>query len=210
MAIRRPAVFLDRDGTLNEMVYDQSRDVTDSPHSPDEVVLRRRAAPFVQALNHLGYLCLVVTNQPGVAKGTLTLERLGRIHEKLEADLERNGALLQEIYFCPHHPDPGADGRPEYKTACSCRKPGPGLLLQAAADHRVDLGRSFIVGDGLIDTEAGRRAGVTTILLTHDRPELLEQVRERPEVRPDHLAVDLDEALAIIVQQRKELIAART
>lgn len=200
--IQRPAVFLDRDGTLNEMVYDPDHGVMDSPFVPEQLMLRRQAATFVGALNELGYLCLVVTNQPGLAKGTLTLERLARIHDKLSADLRRNGAALDGIYFCPHHPDAGPSARRGLAVACACRKPAPGLILEAAADHRVDLRRSFMVGDGLVDVEAGRRAGVSTILVTKAQAALLEKIDERPDARPDHWAADLHGALAIIAGQR--------
>ena len=132
--------------------------------------------------------------------------RLARIHDKLEADLRRNGAALDGIYSCPHHPDPGLVRRPDYAVECACRKPAPGLILEAAAEHRVDLRRSFMVGDGLVDVEAGRRAGVSTILVTKAQAALLEKVDERPEARPDHWAADLHEALSIIAGQRNALV----
>lgn len=204
MPIQRPAVFMDRDGTLNEMVYDADHGVMDSPLMPEQIMLRRQASSFVAALNELGYLCIVVTNQPGVAKGTLTLERLARIHDKLEDDLRRNGASIEKIYFCPHHPDAGTPERKELAIECACRKPAPGLLIEAAAEYRIDLPRSFMVGDGLVDVEAGRRAGVSTILVTQAQAAMLEMVQQRPEARPDRLASDLNAALSIIAGRRAE------
>jgi len=207
MTTHRPAVFLDRDGTLNEMVYDESHGIVDSPLRPEDLVLKRQAAPFVRALNHWGYLCLVVTNQPGLAKGSLTQERLNRIHGKLRSDLRANGAILDGILFCPHHPDPGLAGRAEYAGKCPCRKPAPGMILDAAVRHHVDLSRSFMVGDGLTDVEAGRRAGVATILVARLQPALLEQLESWPQSRPDRFAADLNEARQIIGRRREELRA---
>ena len=200
----RPAVFLDRDGTLNEMVYDETHGIVDSPFTPDRMVLKRQAGAFVAALNRLGYLCLVVTNQPGLAKGTLTLDRLADMHERMESLLEARDAHLDGIYFCPHHPDPGSAGPAELAVACSCRKPEPGLIVEAAERHGVDLGRSFMVGDGVVDVEAGRRAGVTTILVAKMQAELLERMADRPDARPDCVAQDLEGALQHIQRTRAE------
>ena len=152
--VRRPAVFLDRDGTLVELVPDPETGAPVGPLHPEQLVLRRHAARFVRGLNELGYLCLVVTNQPGLAKGTLTLERLARVHERLYADLRAGGAYLDGIEFCPHHPSPGARGRRQWAGPCGCRKPEPGLVLAAAATHGVELRRSYLVGDQPTDVRS--------------------------------------------------------
>ena len=169
-SVLRPTVFLDRDGTLNELVYDEQSGAMNSPLWPEQFMLKPHAAQFVKGLNELGFLCIVVTNQPGVAKGSLSLVRLDRIHWRMREELARSGAHLDGIFYCPHHPDPGPGGNPALATACHCRKPRPGLLIEAASVHHVDLYRSYMVGDRLTDMEAGRAAGVTTVLLSAQHP----------------------------------------
>jgi D-glycero-D-manno-heptose 1,7-bisphosphate phosphatase len=192
----RPAVFVDRDGTLNEMVYDEVHGVLDSPFSPEQLVLKQHAVEFVRRINELGMPCLVVTNQPGISKGTLTAASLERIHARLREQLAAGGARLDGIFHCPHHP--------EFGPLCHCRKPKPGLLQRAAAIHRAELSGSFMVGDGLNDMEAGNALGLTTILVARQKPEILERLGERPGERPRHFARDLQQALAIIEGQRSQ------
>lgn len=146
------AVFLDRDGTVNCA----NGFVTEL----DELELIPGAAQALAAINGSDYLAVLVTNQPALARGELTREGLERIHDKLETLLGAEGAFLDDILFCPHHPDRGFAGEvPELKVACSCRKPEPGLLIEAAARHNIDLSASWMVGDSWRDIEAGARAG---------------------------------------------------
>ena len=171
----RPAVFLDRDGTLNEMVYDETHGLMDSHRRPEQVVLIAGAAEFMRQARAMGYQLVVVTNQPGVAKGTLTVPELEAVNRRLAELLAAAGASWDALYFCPHHPQgrPGAD--PAFVMECDCRKPKPGMLLRAAAERQLDLAGSWMVGDGLNDVEAGKRAGCRTILVTGLKPEQLER-----------------------------------
>ena len=152
------AVFLDRDGTLN--VYREH--IT----KPEQIELLPGAAKAIAALNRKGYLTVLVTNQPVIAKGMCTQAQLRTVHDRLETLLGKEGAYLDAIYFCPHHPEKGFAGeRPEYKIPCTCRKPSPGMLLQAAEDLHISLCESFMIGDSDRDVQAGRRAGCTPVLL---------------------------------------------
>jgi len=152
------AVFLDRDGTLNKYVG--------FLRSPSELELLPGAAAAVKAINEAGYLAILVTNQPVIARGEVTYEGLSVIHNKLETLLGKEGAYLDAIYFCPHHPDSGFPGEvPELKIVCSCRKPAPGMLLQAAEDYNIDLTASWMVGDFKTDVQAGQNAGCKTALI---------------------------------------------
>lgn len=167
---RQRAIFLDRDGTLNKYVGFLT-DIND-------LQLVEGAAEAVRKINASGYLAIVITNQPVIARGEVSLEELTEIHNKLETLLGQEGAYLDAIYYCPHHPDKGFAGeRPEYKIECECRKPRPGLLLQAAADYNIDLTASWMVGDGDNDIKAGQAAGCSTILL--DRLMSLPQAVEK-------------------------------
>ncbi len=164
----RRAIFLDRDGTLNEMVFNEGG--PDSPMQPDSVRLLPGVARAMVELRAMGYFLVVVTNQPGVAKGTLDVARLEAIHQRL-ADLlqQESGAKWDALLYCPHHPSKGI--HPEYSKECSCRKPKPGLLLEAARLHGIDLANSWMVGDRLVDVEAGKAAGCRSIWLAPLPPE---------------------------------------
>lgn len=155
---KQKAIFLDRDGTINKYVG-FLRDIRDFE-------LIDGAADAIKMINQSGYLAIVVTNQPVIARGEVSLEELDNIHNKMETLLGESGAYVDAIYYCPHHPDKGFEGeRPEYKKICNCRKPKPGMLLQAARDYNIDLEASWIIGDGENDLEAGKAAGCKSILL---------------------------------------------
>lgn len=155
---RQKAVFLDRDGTLNRYVG-FLRDI-------DDLELLPGVAEAVRAINQSGYLAVAATNQPVIARGEVTMPQLEEIHNKLETLLGAEGAYLDAIYYCPHHPHKGYAGEiPELKIECDCRKPKPGMLLKAARDLNIDLSRSWMVGDGAADIQAGKAAGCRTALI---------------------------------------------
>ena len=152
------AVFLDRDGTINKY-KGFMRDI-------DEFELIPGVAKAIKKINSSGYLCIVVTNQPVIARGEVTYEQLNEIHNKMETLLGLEGAYIDGLYYCPHHPHKGYEGEiPELKIECDCRKPKPGMLLNAAKDFNIDLSRSYMVGDGENDIKAGNAAGCKTILI---------------------------------------------
>ena len=151
-------VFLDRDGTLNKYVG-FLRDI-------DQLELLPGVAEAVRKINASGYLAIVVTNQPVIARGEVTVAELQEIHNKLETLLGQEGAYVDAIYYCPHHPHKGYEGEvPELKIDCECRKPKAGMLLQAAKDFHIDLAASYMVGDSDNDVQCGINAGCTPILL---------------------------------------------
>lgn len=155
---KQKAIFLDRDGTLNRYVG--------FLRSIDEFELLPEVCDAVKSINASGYLAIVVTNQPVIARGEVTAEQLQQIHNKMETLLGEQGAYLDGIYYCPHHPHKGYEGEiPELKIECSCRKPKPGMLLQAAQDFNIDLEESWIIGDGENDILAGKAAGCRKVLV---------------------------------------------
>lgn len=155
LAEKQRAVFLDRDGTINKYVGF----LTDI----DKFELCDGAAEAVAAINRSGMLAVVVTNQPVIARGEVTMEQLDLIHAKMETLLGEKGAYINGVYYCPHHPHKGYAGEvPELKTDCDCRKPKPGLILKAAEDLNIDVKASWMVGDGENDIECGKRAGCRT------------------------------------------------
>ena len=147
------AIFLDRDGTINKYVG--------FLRNIDDFELIDGVSEAIKLINQSGYLAIVVTNQPVIARGELSWHELHEIHRKMETLLGKDGAYIDAMYICPHHPDKGFEGeRPEYKIDCDCRKPKPGLLLQAAKDFNIDLSASYMIGDSQRDVEAGENAGV--------------------------------------------------
>lgn len=155
---KQKAVFLDRDGTIN-FYKGFLRQIENFELIPG-------VAEAVKTINELGYLAIVVTNQPVIARGELTWDELDEIHNKMETELGKSGSYLDAIYFCPHHPHKGYAGEvPELKIECECRKPKPGMLLQAAEDFNIDLSKSFMIGDGENDIKAGILAGCKSILV---------------------------------------------
>ena len=153
---KQRAVFIDRDGTLNE----ENGFVT----TPDQLRLIPGASEAVKLLNSSHYLAICVTNQPVIARGDVSYEQLNAIHARLDTLLGNEGAYLDDLLFCPHHPDSGYDGEvPELKIYCECRKPKPGMLFEAAKRYNIDLSKSYMIGDRTADIAGGQAAGCQTI-----------------------------------------------
>lgn len=158
---KQKAIFLDRDGTINKYVG--------FLRNTDQFVLINGVSEAIKKINALGYLVIVITNQPVIARGEVSFEKLDEIHNKMETLLGKEGAYLDAIYYCPHHPHKGYEGeRPELKFKCNCRKPKPGMLLKAAEDFNIDLSQSWMVGDRKSDVKAGQNAGCRTALIGHE------------------------------------------
>lgn len=188
------AVFLDRDGVINEEV--------DLLHRASDLRLVPGSARAIRRLNLSGIPAIVVTNQPVVARNLCSEEELGEIHAALERLLFREaGARLDALYYCPHHPETHhPDGNPAYRVPCACRKPNPGMLLQAARDFHLDLARCVLIGDSTRDVETGRRAGTCTVLVQTGYGG-----RDgRFPARPDRTFRDLEEAVAAILDEGLE------
>jgi len=192
------AVFIDRDGVLNEMVYDANHGLLDSPRRPGQVRMIKGAGSFLKKVRDAGYLAIVATNQPGVAKGTLTIEELVAVNDELSRQLAEEGGAWDDLYFSPFHPEPGPEGRPEYARLTDCRKPGPGMLIQAAAKYGLDLRTSWMIGDGIVDVQAGRAAGCRTILITSLKTSQIEQFVDMKDAMPDAVVSNLAKAWDVI------------
>ena len=198
------AVFLDRDGVVNELIYHQEHGIVDSPFIVSQFKLLPGVIEAVRQLRDAGYKVVLVSNQPGVAKGHMSREAFDRIKERMKEELAKGGACLDGEYYCLHHPEAVVA---ELRANCECRKPKPGLLLQAARDFDIDLSKSWMIGDGLTDVLAGKAAGCQTILLGRMKCDVC-RLMDDLDARPDGIATHLAEAVRIIVG--KECVACRS
>ncbi|MEF3167824.1 MAG: HAD family hydrolase [Deltaproteobacteria bacterium] len=179
-SFHRRAVFLDRDGTINEEVG--------YLRSLDDLVLIEGAAEGIRLLNGLGLLVVVATNQSGVARGYFDESFVFRVHAEIDRRLAQEGARVDAWYVCPHHP---TEGRDAYRISCGCRKPAPGLLLRAGKDLGIDLARSWFVGDTAMDMECASAAGTKGILVLTGKGQLALSQIEGRNACPEFVAPDL-------------------
>jgi histidinol-phosphate phosphatase family protein len=188
------AVFLDRDGVVNALVYHQDAGVVDAPFTPSQFKILPRVPEAIRLLNDLGLSVAVVSNQPGIAKGHLKRETLKAFERTMLSQVRAAGGRIDRIYYCLHHPE--AKVR-KLRQRCRCRKPEIGLLEQAATDLNVSLDQCYMIGDGIPDMLAGARAGCRTIFIGRWKCEIC-QFTEAPHVRPVFVAKDLWEAAQFI------------
>jgi D-glycero-D-manno-heptose 1,7-bisphosphate phosphatase len=193
---KKTAVFLDRDGVINPLIYHKDVGIVDSPFTLAQFRVLPRVPRSIRLLNDLGLAVVVVSNQPGIAKGHFDADLLRRFDQKLEAALKPTAAHIDAIYYCLHHPQATVK---DLRKRCLCRKPGIGMLAQAARDLGLSLTGSYMVGDGLTDIEAGARAGCRTVFVGRWKCEHCQFIHP-PGLRPTFLARDLWEAAQIIQQ----------
>ena len=186
--MKRPAVFIDRDGTISEEVG--------YVNHPTRFRLFPYAAEAIRILNDAGWLAIVITNQAGVARGYFSEDVIHKIHDRLETELQNESARLDAIYYCAHHP---SVGDPPYRLDCDCRKPKPGLIQQAARDFEIDLAASWMAGDRYSDVELARNAGLQSafVLSGYGRGEW-EYQSDKWQERPDLVCENLLEAVKSI------------
>jgi len=190
----RRAVFLDRDGVINSYVYNPEFGIVDSPANPSEFKLLPGVGEAIAELNRLGFLVIVVSNQPGVAKNRFTKELLEATTAEMENTVRAGGGHIDAVYYCMHHPEAQSQ---EYHSPCSCRKPAPGLLLQAAKEWDIDLRRSYMVGDGIPDIVAGEAAGTQTVFIAPRKGYIADELF-RQNVNPHYTADSLPAAAELI------------
>ena len=188
------AIFLDRDGVINELVYHQEQGIIDSPFTVEQFRLLPGVGKAIKKLRDMDYKIILVSNQPGIAKGHMSEETFDRIRKRMKEELAKEGTLLDAEYYCFHHPEAKVE---RLKGNCECRKPKPGLLLQAAKDRDIDLSQSWMIGDGLTDIKAGKSAGCRTMLLGKMKCELC-RLMDEEDARPDFITPDLLEATKLV------------
>jgi len=186
---RTKAVFLDRDGVVNELVYFPEQGIIDSPFIAGQFRLCRGVPRAIKKFQRAGYKVIIVSNQPGIAKGHMTLKDFKQITNTMKTQLCAEDVLLDGEYYCLHHPEARIA---RYRADCACRKPKPGMIYQAARDMEIDVAESWFIGDNLTDMLAGRNAGCRTLLIARMHCELCHLMYNegvKPEaIRPDLLA----------------------
>lgn len=188
----RNAVFLDRDGTINEE--------TGYLHEPEKLVLIPGAAQAIKRLNIGGWAVVCISNQSGVARGYFPVEAVERVNERLKELLALEDAFIDRIYFCPHHP---LEGNTPYRQDCLCRKPEPGMIHRAANEMEIDLCRSYLIGDSLTDLKTAFNSGLRSVLvLTGYGKETLKKIKSLGYRMPDYLSSDLAGAVDWILEHQ--------
>jgi D,D-heptose 1,7-bisphosphate phosphatase len=191
------AVFLDRDGVINKLIYHHEHGIIDSPFNVEQFSLINGVGEAIKKLREHDYKAILVSNQPGIAKGFFSREIFQKIRKRMNNLLSISGAILDGEYYCLHHPEAV---NPRLKTSCECRKPEPGLLLKAAREMDIDLSQSWMVGDGITDIQAGKQAGCRVILIGRMKCELCEMMSKLDAV-PDFIAPNLTDAANYILMK---------
>jgi D,D-heptose 1,7-bisphosphate phosphatase len=189
MSGKNKAIFIDKDGTL----------IPDIPYNvdPEKISLQEGALEGLYQLQQAGYLLIIISNQSGVARGFFKEEALNAVQHKIESLLAERGVVLNGFYYCPHYPNAAIQ---EYAVECDCRKPQPGMLLQAARELDIDLSQSWMIGDILNDVEAGKKAGCKTVLINNGNEREWQESSLRS---PDYKAKNIEEAAAQILHHQE-------
>ena len=193
------AVFLDRDGVINEIVYHKEMGILDSPANANEIKLFPDVGKAINKFKSLGFKVIIISNQPGLAKDKFTINVFEEMKERFRSELEKQDAKVDAEYYCLHHPEAKID---KYKVICDCRKPKPGLISQAAKEHDIDLSKSWMIGDGINDIQAGQAAGCKTILIGRNKCDLC-KIMEDKGAKPDFIAPNLYKASLITEKEER-------
>ena len=197
--MKNKAVFLDRDGVINEVIYYKEMGIIDSPFTVEQFKLLPKVAEAINIFHDFGFRVIVVSNQPGMAKDHFSIDVFEKIREKMNTELKKDDAEVDAEYYCFHHPYATVK---KYKKICNCRKPKPGMLQKAAEEHNIDLSKSWMIGDGITDIAAGQTAGCKTILLGRMKCDLC-KIMEDEKVKPDYIKPNLYKASLIIKNQER-------
>jgi D,D-heptose 1,7-bisphosphate phosphatase len=189
------AIFLDRDGVINELYYDDNHGVIDSPFHPDQLELFPKVEDAINIFHDQGYKVILISNQPGIAKKHFSEETFEAIKLKIKELLNKKNAYFDAEYYCLHHPESKID---KYKKICDCRKPKTGMIQQAAEEHDIDLSNSWMIGDSIVDIEAGATAGCKTIFIGKKKYYIWVEMK----TEPDYVVPNLYKASLLIKKQK--------
>lgn len=188
------AVFLDRDGVINELIYHREQGIIDSPFTVNQLRIIDGVPEALQIIHEAGYKAIIVSNQPGIAKKHMTQQTFEAIRRQLTDELKKADSFVDAEYYCLHHPQAVVA---DLKRTCDCRKPEAGLIKKAANELDIDLKSSWMVGDGITDIQAGKRAACRTILIGKEKCELCHRM-EQENAKPDVVCENLLQAAFFI------------
>lgn len=191
------AVFIDRDGVINEMIYSQEHGFVDSPFKASQLELLKGVPKATSILNSLGFKVIIISNQPGIAKGKFSKKEFELIRKKMHRELQKHDAFVDDEFYCFHHPDSKIK---KLKMICSCRKPKTGLMKDAVAKHNIDIKKSYFVGDGIVDMLAAKKMRCKSIFVGTLNSTILKQFKQN-KVNPDYTVKDLLDAVSIIKKE---------
>lgn len=196
--MKNKAVFLDRDGVINEIVYHREMGIVDSPFTIEQFKLIKDIERAIKKFHELGFKVIIISNQPGIAKNHHDMVTFEKIKEKMHKEFLKEGIKIDAEYYCFHHPDAIIK---LYKEICNCRKPRPGMILKAVKDFDIDLSKSWMIGDGINDIKAGISAGCKTILIGNLKCDIC-KILEEENAKPSFIAPNLYKASLIIEKER--------
>ena len=191
--MKNKAIFLDRDGVINEIIYHKEMGIVDSPFTVEQFNLLPDVGEAINRFKNQGFKVILVSNQPGLAKDHFDMYVFEKIKEKMKNELSKAGAKLDAEYYCFHHPEAKIE---KYKKICDCRKPKHGMIINAVQDHDIDISKSWMIGDGINDIQAGLTAGCKTILIGRMKCDLC-KILEDEGIKPDYIAENLYKASLI-------------
>jgi len=198
--MKNKAVFVDRDGVINELIYYEELGIVDSPFTASQIKVYPDVGKSIKKLQKLGFKIVLVSNQPGLAKGNFTMEAMEKMRAKMTSELKKQGVALDAEYYCFHHPYGKVK---KYREVCECRKPKPGMLIQAAKDLDINLKESWMIGDGITDIQAGQAAGVKTIFVGRLKCDIC-KIMDDQNTKADFIAPNLYKAAQIIETEVKQ------
>ncbi len=195
--MKTKALFIDRDGVINELYYEPDYGIIESPLIPEQIRLVFGIVPLLKTAKKLGYKIIIISNQPNVALGKTTESNFKRISKKITELLKKEGVTIDGEYYCFHHPFAKVK---KLRKKCHCRKPGTALFLEASKEYNIDLNASWMIGDGVADVLAGKSAGCKTILLANiEATENLRIIEQQlKDSKPDYIIKRLTDAVSII------------
>ena len=195
--MKNKAIFLDRDGVINKLVYHRDEGIIDTPFTESQFKIVESVPTAILKLQKAGYKIIIISNQPGIAKGYYTMKTFEKIKAKMRLVLEKKRVVIDDEFYCLHHP---TAKKIKYRKRCECRKPGIGLIRKASITHHIDIKNSYFIGDGIVDLQAAKKAGCKSIFIGNVNS-TLSAILKKKKLNPIYIAHDLQEASEFIIQK---------
>lgn len=195
--MKNKTIFLDRDGVINKLIYHREEGIIDTPFTESQFEIVESVPSAISKLRKAGYKIIIISNQPGIAKGYYTLNTFEKIRTKMRLVLEKKNAMVDDEFYCLHHP---TAKNLKYRKRCDCRKPRIGLIKKASIRYNIDIKNSYFIGDSIVDLQAAKKAGCKSIFIGNVSSTLSEILKKK-KLNPDYIAHNLKEASEFIIQR---------